>query len=74
MYIIMYVICDSIIHKYALIVPYGSISEPEDVQEWPKHVASIMNKQVNNILLLSLLLHRVFRRVTLIITPTNTFT
>jgi hypothetical protein len=33
-------------HKYALIVPYVSISWPEDGQEWPKHVATIINKLI----------------------------
>jgi hypothetical protein len=36
----------SLTHKYALIVPNVSIGWPEDGQEWPKHVATIINKLI----------------------------
>jgi len=42
----MYVIWDPIIHKYALIIPLVSVSWPEDGQEWPKHVVTIINKLI----------------------------
>ena len=42
----MHVIWNPIIHKHALFVPYVSISWPKDGQEWPKHVATIINKPI----------------------------
>jgi hypothetical protein len=49
------IIWDPKIHKYGLIVPYVSRTWPEDGEEWPKHIATRMNKLITNILLLCLM-------------------
>jgi hypothetical protein len=45
-------IWDPIIRKYALIVPYVSITWPENGEERQKQIATIVNKLITNMLLL----------------------